>query len=541
MRTTNKKYASAFPGRFRVLLVWIFLLMVIQPAPADARGSEQLEICGEGVETEISFDMADLEQMEQYQHVYSTINTWPTKKWCVGRGVKLRDLLHRAGIKESATLINFTSSDGYTVTLTVKEMLKDKRYYYPHLKDNSPSDGSIPGSSADAEEVEPILALLSVEDSDQASAMNDMNALMLMCGQRAVSEQTNNIFLKYVSKIEVLTIPPQKWDAPRANIPSGNAAVGSQIELSNKRNDADKIYYTTDGSTPTVNSRVYNWSAKRWWGQRPDGIKNINKPIELKEGMVIKAVTIGPGKEDSEVVTFIYHIGDPASNNDQSALGGNAALTLDQSVIKLHVGASYELSAMAGYSGQPGQDLIWTSSDTAVATVDSFGLVTLVAPGVAVVKAVTADGQYEAACRVIGFRTAAEVINSDRIDLTPEKDNIAPGENDTPEPFARNAEKPEPENTEGDPATASLADEIAGTGDYYQYLKSLARSDRARQEAPLLAGNSLSVFEIFQEEAPTALQSDTSYSDYNTAIFFALLFFSGAGIRYRQYTKEVAS
>ena len=187
----------------------IGLLTLIIPISVFAEPSQSLEIYGDGITNPQSFTLSQLQAMKQYQHVYSTINTWPTKKWYVGEGVNLRDLLKFAGIKEDARLINFISNDGYIVTLTVKELLKDKRYYYPHLKDNHASDGSIPGSPAGAVEVEPILALVSSEGSTNPDDMNDMDSLLLMCGQRAITEQTNNIFLKYIDKQSVIEDAPK--------------------------------------------------------------------------------------------------------------------------------------------------------------------------------------------------------------------------------------------------------------------------------------------------------------------------------------------
>ncbi|TEB14137.1 Serine/threonine-protein kinase PknD [Pelotomaculum sp. FP] len=267
----------------------------------------RLTITGDGVAATKTFTMSHLRGMEQYQHVYSGINTWPTKKWYVGEGVKLKDLLAQAGIKGNAALLKFTSSDGFVVTMTVQELLNDPRYYFPHLRDNDEYAGHIPGSPEDAEEVEPILALTSAESNDPAD-MNGQSALLLMYGQRAVTEQTNNNFAKYVAKIEVLTTAPQKWDNPRANPDSGDVPVGTMVALSNDNMDDDKIYYTTDGSTPTVNSPMYNWIANRWWGSRPDVLDIINHPIEIRKNTTIKAITIGPGKLDSDVVTFSYQV-----------------------------------------------------------------------------------------------------------------------------------------------------------------------------------------------------------------------------------------
>ncbi|NLL21916.1 MAG: hypothetical protein GX263_09300, partial [Firmicutes bacterium] len=51
------------------------------------------------------------------------------------------------------------------------------------------------------------------------------------------------------------------------------------------------------------------WIASRWWSSRTDVLGKINHPIgPINENTTIKAVTIGPGKLDSDVVTFEYFI-----------------------------------------------------------------------------------------------------------------------------------------------------------------------------------------------------------------------------------------
>ena len=52
-----------------------------------------LTITGDGVSTEKKYTLKQLQDKKQYQQVYSAINTWPSKKWYVGKGVKLKDLL----------------------------------------------------------------------------------------------------------------------------------------------------------------------------------------------------------------------------------------------------------------------------------------------------------------------------------------------------------------------------------------------------------------------------------------------------------------
>lgn len=297
------------------------------PGAALAAESDTLEITGDGVTTPLILTREQLQTMEQYQHIYSAINTWPTKKLYVGKGVKLKDLLEQAGMTDEAKLLRFTSRDGYTANLTFRELFQDKRYYFPGLKGENPNDGDgyMPGSTGGAEEVEPILALSSVEGSTNPAYMNELNSLLLMLGQRAVTEQNGNLFSKYVNKIEVLTAEPEKWDSPRANPDSGEVPPGSMIALSNANMDDDKIHYTTDGSTPTVNSPMYNWIAKRWWSVRGDVLGKINSPVgPVNKAVTIKAVTIGPGKYDSDVVTFIYEVaGDVSGAEEGTAAPGS--------------------------------------------------------------------------------------------------------------------------------------------------------------------------------------------------------------------------
>lgn len=301
-------------------------------------GDVVLTISGDGVSGTRKFTLEQLQAMDQYRQTYSAINTWPTKKWYAGEGVSLRDLLNSAGIKSSARQLKFTSEDGYTVKLTVRELLNDRRYYFPQFKDGSDAEGHIPGSPEGAVEVEPMLALVSAEGTDDAGYMNDLDALLLMMGQRAVTEQTGNLFVKKVNRIDVLTSTPAAWDKPEADPAGGVVEAGTLVRLSSKNMDDDKIYYTTDGSTPTVESPMYNWVASRWWSARGDDVvETINHPIEINKTTTIKAVTIGPGKKDSDVATFIYKV------EEVPAAAGGAAGGSKLSVISYGSEAAIEI------------------------------------------------------------------------------------------------------------------------------------------------------------------------------------------------------
>jgi hypothetical protein len=354
------------------LSIFLIFAALFLGLPEDAlAATDSLEITGEGVASPLVFSREELEEMEQHQYLYSAINTWPTKKWYVGKGVRLWDLLVQAGIKEEATLLKFTAADGYTVTLTMEELFREKRYCFPHFL--SQEEGHIPGDPSDRMEVDTIIALIGVEGSDNPAYMNRLNTLQLMLGQRAVTEQTGNLFVKYLSKIEVLTDEPEKWDAPQANPGSGTVSPGTMVTLSNLRNDDDKIYYTTDGTTPTLDSPIYNWISSRWWSARADVLGLINRPIgPINQDTTIKAITIGPGKLNSDVVTFHYRVEDgsaaqtekPAAKVVKLTIGRREAsvdgvpFILDEAPY-LHPGISRTLVPVRFVSEALGAQVVW--------------------------------------------------------------------------------------------------------------------------------------------------------------------------------------
>jgi len=298
-----------------------------------------LVITGAGVTESKMFTQPQLETMSQHQYVYSCINTWPSKKWYVGKGVKLSDLLAQAGMKGNAKLIKFSAGDGYTMTLTVQEILTDKRYCFPNFKTGGDGDGHIPGDPSGKVKVETILGLVSAEGTDDPSYMNETNALLLMLGQRSVIEQTGPLFVKNVNKIEVLTTTPGKWDTPKATPSGGEVPAGTMVELHSESDDLDKVHYTMDGSTPTIESPMYNWIASRWWSSRGEKkVAEINHPLELTKDTVIKAITIGSGKMNSDVVTFSYKVRTSAGSKITSGEGGTISLG-EEAVLEIPEGA----------------------------------------------------------------------------------------------------------------------------------------------------------------------------------------------------------
>ena len=121
----------------------------------------------------------------------------------------------------------------------------------------------------------------------------------------------------------MLTDPPLKWDKPTASVLPGQVPPGTLVELQSVFNDEDKVHYTLDGSDPTIHSPMYNIISSRWWSSRGrEKVAEINRPIELVEDTTIKAVVIGPGRLNSDIVSFSYQVRARSEYLNRRSLGG---------------------------------------------------------------------------------------------------------------------------------------------------------------------------------------------------------------------------
>jgi uncharacterized protein YjdB len=380
-----------------LLVVGLVLGLSSFLAPGTVRAAEKsvtIKVNGVAKKT---FTWEDLQAMKPEEgeendawvgpRIYSTINTWPTNKWYAVEGVKLTALFEKAGVdleEEGIQVVKVKATDGYLMTFTKKELFDDTRYCFPGLKDNHEYFGHVPGSARDKDPVDVIIALKSVENSDNPGYMNDLVAPLLVLGQRWVTEQTNHTFVKNVGEIDLLTEAPEKWASPTATPAEGTVPAGTKVVLTNEFNDADKIYYTTDNNDPTLESPIYNWIASRWWSNREDVLDEINKPIEITEDTIIKAITIGFGREDSDIATFEYKIevvdvtGVSISEGDQT----------------LEEGETVQLNAVVEPENATNKGVTWSTSDEAVVTVSETGLVTAVSEGEATITVTTEDGSF---------------------------------------------------------------------------------------------------------------------------------------------------
>ena len=259
-----------------VVLIAAVLLMILPGAEGTSIVAD-LTILGDGVELEIFFSRADLEGFDSVieLHRYSVINNFPTERVEYASGVPLMYLLEQAGLKDSAQLITFTASDGYRRQFTVEELLYAPRYSF----------------STEGERT-PVPVMIGLQSSRDGFDSLEDGELRLIMGQRAFSEQNNPWFVGLLQTIEVSTEAPEKW--PEVTFDSVESSDGFTLELRHENMNSVKIYYTVDGSEPTVESIMYNISATHF---QPE----LNTPLLIGETTVLKAIAVGPGRESSDI------------------------------------------------------------------------------------------------------------------------------------------------------------------------------------------------------------------------------------------------
>jgi hypothetical protein len=232
------------------------------------------------------------------RNAYSAWNSWPSKKVYYAEGVSLVALLQKAGLKPAATTINIASAPdsagniGFNATFLLKDLFAG-RYTFEGAKKAVP-------------------AILALKLSESGFDKMDETDLRLVYGQLDDREQTTVNFVQSVAVITVTCAPARQLQKPEA---AAELIAGGLYSVTLTHENANaKIYYTTDGSAPTIHSAMFNVSANHWQPQ-------LNIPFIVKGDAQINAVAVAAGYADSEVLSFTA---DSLSGNKAPAVAGMA-------------------------------------------------------------------------------------------------------------------------------------------------------------------------------------------------------------------------
>jgi len=268
---------------------------------------------------------------------YTGYNTYPSwKKTENAQGPTVESILDKAGIDLDSlsgnTLISFVGSDNYIVRFTA-DQLRATRYYYPNGNMGT-ANGAIGGSEALAGKVE-VPAIINML----------ANYGTLSFGQVLPNEQNWSDFNQMMAdggKIIIgdaapiwnsVTTAGTKTNGTVTAIASGSTVpVGTVIDFVRPNDLANingKIYYTLDGTDPTMASNFYNYNEKM-------GDSGATKSITLNQtgDITIKTIVIGRGEQDSAVTTFTYHVVLPASTNLSAIGDSSSSINLSWDAVK---------------------------------------------------------------------------------------------------------------------------------------------------------------------------------------------------------------
>ncbi len=116
----------------------------------------------------------------------------------------------------------------------------------------------------------------------------------------------------------------------------------------------------------------------------------MNKEFFTSLGFVYGDSVQGPWVDQALPILYI----------EQAAPVFVLGVTLDLAEVQLYVGATQQLTATINPAEATNKNLIWTTADATVATVEN-GLITAVAQGNTIITVTTEEGGYVATCNVI--------------------------------------------------------------------------------------------------------------------------------------------
>ena len=292
-------------------------LIMVMPQAASADEPIGLTVKGDGVEKMVQFTMDELIEMQE-THDYTGYNFYPSLQFYKNTtGVPLRTLLDKAGLKETATTIKIKSPTLPYCYHTKKELLDDPRYYFPAGETAGDCTDWPPINRTEEGKV-PVPTMIAFENCGKL-IFGQQSPLEPTCCK---GEQVEGLLPGCT--IEVTTEPLEQWDMPDAYPDSGTVVPGTEVIL--RYGDGSllhtKVYYTLDGSEPTVKSNIFNISypSFRPW---------LNKPIPITGDVTIKTRAIGLGKLDSEVKTYHYSLGALACTVQGGGLGEPVSYTVE--------------------------------------------------------------------------------------------------------------------------------------------------------------------------------------------------------------------
>ena len=294
-----------------IILIVSLIIMIVISTPCSIFAAEgPLSVYdGDTLLKEYSYEeLQDIWAAEGHKsYDYAGYNTYATYKdlrdddETKAKGPTVRGLLEGAGVDmdslTSKDTFKFQAADGVSCRLTYKQLFGET-YFFPNGM-NGTGQG-LKGDESSREGAVAVPVIIDLNDTRQHSTVR--------IGQIAPNEQNWPAHMHYMTDTKGGKIIIQRGAATRdpADL---STSVGTQTQVLpgqkitiNGGAHYVKVYYTIDGTTPTVDSDIYNYNSYA-------GVdRTITVPNKVDSYFTIKCFKRRYGYFDSNVQTFKYKI-----------------------------------------------------------------------------------------------------------------------------------------------------------------------------------------------------------------------------------------
>ena len=318
-----KKLLSGITGIFLLIIMWF-------PCAVHAGGAEGSISVYDGSVLKREYSYADLQSLwsseGEEEYFYAGYNTYANYRSLhddnqqYAAGPTVQGLLANAGIDTASLsdndLIKFYAADNVSRTFTKKQFTVE-RYYYPSGTEGTECGAK--GSEAAYKDRYAVPFIIDLKNTAKNSK--------LRMGQIAPNEQIWPEHLYDMTGIrggKIVILRGEARTLPADISTSVNTEQyvlpGQEIVL-NGGDHFSKVYYTVDGSEPTINADIYNYNSY----VNPAVHVNIYAPQNEGQKITIKCRKIAFGSNDSPVQTFTYTVNTAAVQrilNDRKVVKG---------------------------------------------------------------------------------------------------------------------------------------------------------------------------------------------------------------------------
>ena len=228
-----------------------------------------------------------------------------------------------------------------------------------------------------------------------ADSTPDEKAQILVAGTPTYRPAPDNVkfspkhFTAYMA-VTFKNLPVTLGKTPVLTVTSESAALSGTVSY-----DMRAGTLTTTSASKSVSVAMKNYDGTCWIGCLPAQVSGtkLTFTIEGRTSSVSKTITVPTGKNltAGKIAKMTIDL------KETVAVTG---VSLDQTSLSLGTGDTATLTATVTPSNATDKSVTWSSSNTAVATVSSTGVVTAVGSGNAVITVTTNDGGKTATCNV---------------------------------------------------------------------------------------------------------------------------------------------